>query len=53
MITSVIRSMVKKANIAMSHWNFCIQLIKSLKSCIFNLKLSFFEFFNHCPKNIC
>jgi len=56
------RTLVKKTNIVILHWNLCIQLLKSLKSGIFNffqllkslksgisnLKLSFLGFLNHC-----
>jgi len=56
MLTSVLNAMVKEANIVISHWNLCIQLLKSLKNGIFNffvvdifnLKLSLFGFLNHC-----
>ncbi|KEH25465.1 transmembrane protein, putative [Medicago truncatula] len=43
--------MVKEANIVIFNWNLCIQLLKSIKSDILNLKLSFFGFLNHCPKS--
>lgn len=36
MLTSALRIMVKKANIIRLHWNLCIQLLKNLKSDIFN-----------------
>jgi len=52
MLISALRTMVKEINIVISHWNLCIQLLKSLKNGIFNLRLSLFGFLNHYPKSI-
>jgi len=49
MLTDAPRALVKEANIVTSHRNLSSQLIRSLKSIYFNLKLSFFGFLNPCP----
>lgn len=43
MLTSALSVMVKEANIVILYSNLCIQLLKNIKSDIFNLKLSFFS----------